>query len=66
MVFYGEQNKSRWEGGKKNKKGINIFFKKRVFKGGQIVPPLNKSPRTPLLVYEQKQNFGLAHVQMRN
>ena len=36
--FYGEQNKSRWEGGKKNKKGVNIFSKKgRVFKGGHTV-----------------------------
>jgi len=53
MYFYGDQNKSRWErGGKKNLKKVLIFFQKGVFKGGDqkffFVPPLNKSPRTPL------------------
>ena len=37
MVFFGEQNKSRWEGGKKNKKGINIFSKKGFLRGEQNV-----------------------------
>ena len=45
-------------GAKKNKKRYQYFFKKGVFKGGAqccqggdqnfFVPPLNKSPRTPL------------------
>ena len=44
--------------GKKNKNGINIFSKNGFLRGGQnvpkgggpkIVPPLNKSPRTPLI-----------------
>ena len=38
MYFYGEQNKSRWEGGaKKIKKRYQYFFKKGVFKGGTNV-----------------------------
>ena len=33
VYFYGEQNKSRWEA-KKFKKGINIFSKKVILRGG--------------------------------
>ena len=41
MYFYGEKNKSRWERGgqKKFKKGINIFSKKVLLRGGGPMLP---------------------------
>ena len=66
MYFYGEQNKSRWEGGqKKIKKRYQYFFKKGVLRGGHnvakwgtqnFVPPLKKSPRTPLSLHQTKHS----------
>ena len=60
QMFYGEQNKSRWGGGQKIKKGIIIFSKEGFLMGGHNVakggtqkrancaPPLKKCPRKPL------------------